>query len=86
MQTISAEQLKVFTAILADDINFATGNGNNRRVQPLGTRNVLIGTVPTHPLSRPIYSSVSASSPFIKKRNSAYLIFELYYLKSISGF
>ena len=38
VQPISEAQLQKFTAMLADDNNFAGGKGNNRVVQPLNDR------------------------------------------------
>ena len=44
VQNISAAQLEEFTKYLADDEDFAGGNGNNRAVQPIHDRTVYMST------------------------------------------
>ena len=62
VQAISKQQLDRITELLAGDLNFANGQGNNRRLQPLGKRKLYYNGALTPPAATMVIAAVLMAS------------------------
>ena len=62
IQSISAEQLAVFTSLWADDVSFAGGNGNNREIQALNGRTIWEASIQGYAISAILTIAVALMS------------------------